>query len=62
MDEPLDVRRAAVMGSVLASFQVEAFSLDRVRALRDGEIRQRFEDFHALTQFGALPRDPASVR
>ncbi len=55
LDEPLDVRRAAVMGSVLASFQVEAFSLDRVRALRDGEIQQRFAEFHALTQFGALP-------
>lgn len=54
IDEPADLRRAAVMGSVLASFQVEAFSLDRVRALRADEIRARFDDFHRLTQFGPL--------
>jgi hypothetical protein len=48
------MRRAAVMGSVLASFQVEAFSLDRVRALRDEEIRERFAEFRKLTQFGDL--------
>jgi sugar/nucleoside kinase (ribokinase family) len=49
-----DVRRAAVAGSVLASYQVEAFSLDRVRALTDADIRARFEAFERLTRFGAF--------
>jgi len=47
-----DYRRAAVLGSVMASFQVEAFSLERVRRLQPGEITGRFEAFRRLTRFG----------
>lgn len=49
-----DWRRAAVMGSVLASFQVEDFSFDRLRRLTDAEIRERYRAFHALTRFDLL--------
>ncbi len=46
-----DVRQAAAMGSVIASFQVEAFSLDRLRALRHADIGERYEAFRRLTGF-----------
>ncbi len=49
-----DWRRAAVMGSVMASFQVEAFSLDRLRTLTPADIRQRFDAFLRLTRFEPL--------
>ncbi|HEX6852378.1 MAG TPA: PfkB family carbohydrate kinase [Candidatus Polarisedimenticolaceae bacterium] len=49
-----DWRRAAVLGSVLASYQVEAFSLDRIRRLGPEEIRDRFRAFQDLTRFGPL--------
>lgn len=46
-----DWRRAAVLGSVLASYQVEAFSLDRIRRLEAGEIEDRYRAFRELTRF-----------
>jgi sugar/nucleoside kinase (ribokinase family) len=49
-----DYRRAAVVGSVMASFQVEAFSLERLRRLRPADIRERYEGFQRLTRFGGL--------
>ena len=50
-----DLRRAAVVGSVMASFQVEDFSLDRVLRLTEPEIRERYAQFSALTRFDPLP-------
>ena len=52
---PWDARRAAVVGSVMASFQVEAFSLDRLDRLTPPEIRERYDLFRALTAFEPLP-------
>jgi len=52
---PLDARRAAVVGSVMASFQVEAFSLERLDRLTHPEIRERYDRFRALTEFEPLP-------
>ncbi len=49
---PGDVRRAAVAGSVMASYQVEDFSLDRLKRLTPEEIRERFEAFRRLTEVG----------
>jgi len=49
-----DYRRAAVVGSVMASFQVEAFSLDRVRSLKQAEIHERYRAFQRLTAFDDL--------
>ncbi len=44
-------RRAAVCGSVMASFAVEEFSLDRLRQLDYKEIEERFKAFKQLTFF-----------
>jgi sugar/nucleoside kinase (ribokinase family) len=51
-----DYRRAAVAGTVMASFQVEAMSLDRLRTLTDPEIRERFDEYRAATEFEDLDR------
>ena len=53
-----DLRRGAVLGSVMASFDVEDFSLDRLLRLDEGEIRGRYEAFEALTRFGPLEGRP----
>jgi len=43
--------RAVVYGSVMASFAVEEFSLDRLRQLDYKEIEARFKEFKRLTFF-----------
>jgi len=48
------LRRAVVMGSTLASFSVEAFSLDRLLTLTRGEIDARYREFEGLTRFESL--------
>jgi len=45
------LRRAIVHGSVLASFAVEDFGVDRLRTLTREEIDARFRQFMALTDF-----------
>ena len=45
------LRRAMVYGSVLGSFTVEKFGLDRLRTLKRGEIHGRARHFAKLTQF-----------
>jgi len=49
------LRRAVIYGSVLASFNVEAFSLDRLRRLADEEIHDRYQMFRVMSQFEVLP-------
>src|SRR5947209_7148991 len=44
-------RRALIYGSVLASFNVEAFSMDRLRTLEQAEIEERYAVFRAMSQF-----------
>ncbi len=48
---PQAVRRAMFYGSVMASFCVEAMSLDRLRALTQSEIEGRYRAFRDLTHF-----------
>ncbi|NVJ26086.1 MULTISPECIES: PfkB family carbohydrate kinase [Myxococcus] len=48
------LRRAMVMGSVMASFTVEKFSLERLREVTHPEIRARFAEFRKLTHFDDL--------
>jgi sugar/nucleoside kinase (ribokinase family) len=50
------MRRAIVYGSVMASFAVEDFSLNRLTRLTREEISQRFEAFGDLTRVEAAPR------
>jgi len=45
------MRRAAVMGSVMASFNVEDFSLNRIRELDYKEIESRYREFKRLSHF-----------
>src|SRR5512143_777137 len=48
------LRRAIIMGSTLASFCVEAFSLDRLLSLTRPEIDERFRLFKRLTSFEGI--------
>jgi len=48
------LRRAMVMGSVMASFTVEKFSLERLREVNRKDIHARFADFKRLTHFEDL--------
>ena len=48
------LRRAIVFGTVMASFNVEAFSLDRLRDLDYKEVETRFREFKRLTHFEDL--------
>lgn len=45
------LRKAVVYGSVMASFSVEEFSLNRLKKLRPSEIRDRYRQFKELTHF-----------
>ncbi|MBI5562292.1 MAG: sugar kinase [Deltaproteobacteria bacterium] len=49
-----NLRKAIIFGSVMASFNVEAFSLERLNALRLEEIRARYSEFKRLTHFDDL--------
>ena len=48
---PATIRTAMIMGSVLASFSVEDFSLDRFKRLDLTQIRERFQAFADLVHF-----------
>jgi len=48
------IRRAIVCGSVMASFAVEDFSLDRLLRLAPPEIAERYQEMIAITRFGAI--------
>ncbi|HIJ81097.1 MAG TPA: sugar kinase [Desulfuromonadales bacterium] len=45
------IRQAIVFGSVMASFNVEDFSLERMKRLNYAEIENRYRSFKALTSF-----------
>jgi sugar/nucleoside kinase (ribokinase family) len=46
-----DLRKAMIYGSVLASFCVEAFSLEKLRELTMEQINERYEAFKMMSQF-----------
>jgi sugar/nucleoside kinase (ribokinase family) len=48
------LRKAVVYGSVLASFNVEAFSLERLRTLTQNDIAERYTMFRLMSQFEVL--------
>lgn len=48
------MRKAIIFGSVMASYNVEAFSLDRIKILDYSEIESRFKAFRSLTHFEDL--------
>ncbi|MDD5199039.1 MAG: PfkB family carbohydrate kinase [Terrimicrobiaceae bacterium] len=48
------LRRAVVYGSVLASYNVEQFSLERLRTVTPGDISERYRLFQLMSSFEAL--------
>ncbi len=48
------MRQAIIFGSVLASFSVEKFSLDRLKELTYTEIELRYREFKEMTHFEDL--------
>jgi sugar/nucleoside kinase (ribokinase family) len=56
------MRRAMVVGSVIASFTVEKFSLDRLREIGAREIRTRYAEFRRLAHFDDLELDVLVAR
>src|SRR5213082_568243 len=48
------MRKAVIYGSVLASFCVEAFSLERLRKLTQDQIADRYQMFKMMSQFEVL--------
>ena len=46
-----EVRRAAVYGSVMASFTIEDFSIDRLKTVTMEQIEERFNAFRKLVAF-----------
>ena len=49
------MRRAMALGSVLASFTVEDFGLERLRTVSRREIAARYEELRHMTHFDAAP-------
>ncbi|MEP6604288.1 MAG: PfkB family carbohydrate kinase [Spartobacteria bacterium] len=49
-----DLRKAMIFGSVLASFCVEEFSLERMRTLTLAQINERYETFKMMSEFEIL--------
>ena len=52
-----NIRQAVVIGSVMASFNVENFSLDRMKTLKFKEIFHRFTELKKCSGFEDLSRD-----
>jgi sugar/nucleoside kinase (ribokinase family) len=49
-----NIRKAIIYGSVMASFNVEAFSLEKLNGLSRSEIDARYAEFKRLTHFEDL--------
>ncbi len=45
------LRRAVIFGSVMASFNVEKFSLERLKELTFTEVQMRYREFEEMTRF-----------
>ncbi|NJD17813.1 MAG: sugar kinase, partial [Gemmatimonadetes bacterium] len=50
---PDELRRAMVFGSVMGSYAVEDFSVDRFRSLEASHVTRRVQEFRELTAFEA---------
>ncbi len=48
------VKQAIIMGTVMASFNVEDFSINRIKKLTMEEIRERYSAFKRCMQFGDI--------
>lgn len=48
------LKQAVILGSVMASFNVEEFSCDRLRTLTQDDIRRRYREFKKLSHFDEI--------
>ena len=55
--DPVALRQAVVFGSVMASFNVEDFSMERLKQLTFTEVQMRFREFRELTCFEPVKFD-----
>ncbi len=46
-----NLKKAMIYGSVMASFNVEDFSLERMKKLKADEIENRYNEFKAFSTF-----------
>ncbi|MFA5143136.1 MAG: PfkB family carbohydrate kinase [Candidatus Omnitrophota bacterium] len=46
-----NIRKSVIYGSILASFAVEDFSIDRMLEITTGEIEERYKHFSSITKF-----------
>ncbi|MEQ9096049.1 MAG: PfkB family carbohydrate kinase [Phycisphaerales bacterium] len=46
------IHRAVAHGTIVASFNIESFSLDRLASLKTSELDERFEQFARMVRFG----------
>jgi len=53
------LHRAMAVGSVMASFNVEGFGIERLLKLTDAAIRERYESFRSMMSLDALRLDSA---
>ncbi len=54
------LRKAVVNGTIIASFTVEDFSIDRLRTLEWAEIQARYGEFRLVTHFDGLTEEETS--
>ena len=54
---PAAFRRAIVLGSVLGSFAVESFSVERLRSLSRSDLTSRFHELTRMSQFSGLKEE-----
>ena len=50
-----NIRQAIIFGSIMASFNVEDFSLNRLKTLDIAQVHERFRQFRLLTDFSPEP-------
>ncbi|GAI47445.1 unnamed protein product, partial [marine sediment metagenome] len=49
-----NMRKAMIYGSIMASYNVEDFSIKRLERLKDKEIIERYREFKRMTHFEDL--------
>jgi sugar/nucleoside kinase (ribokinase family) len=54
-------KQAAIFGSVIASFNVEKFSLNRLKELTFTEVELRYREFLKITRFEDLTGRPSEA-
>ncbi len=50
-DSPLEIKRAMMIGNVMASFTIESFSVTRLASLTKREINKRLKEYVKMLQF-----------